>query len=70
MAQRLLDERDQAFLFRNILRLDDEAPLPIGPAQTKLSRPEAAALWQGLDEYSLRAGLGQSLLGAMETYVG
>jgi len=70
MAQRLLDQRDQAFLFRDILRLDDRAPLPIGARETKLGRPEADALWQGLDAYGLREGLGQSLLGAMETYVG
>jgi 5'-3' exonuclease len=69
-AQRLVEERDQAFLFRDILRLDARAPLPFDLGRTKLGRPDADALWRGVDAYRLREGLGASLLGALEAYVG
>ena len=70
LAQRLVAERDTVFLFREILRLDAEAPLPIGLAETKLQRPDADALWQSLDQWELREGLGGSLVGALNSYLG
>jgi 5'-3' exonuclease len=70
MAERLVSGRDQAFLFREILRLDDQAPLPVSPAGTRLSRPDPGALRRALDDGQLRDGLGGSMLRAMEAYCG
>ncbi len=70
LAERLLAEREQAFLFREILRLDADVPLPFGLNHTRLKRPEPSALQQSLDDGGLRDGLGRSLLAGMEAYLG
>ena len=70
VAQRMLEERETAFLFRKILRLDTATPLPIDPAGTKLERADAGALCQAMDEWQLRDGLGAALVRAMEDYLG
>lgn len=70
LAERLLAERDQAFLFRDILRLDANVPLPVPLAATRLERPDPRALQASLDDGRLRDGLGTALVTAMEAYVG
>ena len=70
MSERLLAERDQAFLFREILRLDARVPLPLTLAETRVLPPEPAALEVSLDAGGLRQGLGGALTAAMEAYLG
>ena len=70
MSERLLSERDQAFLFRDILRLDADVPLSLTLAETRLTGADASGLRESLDDGQLRAGLGGSLSSAMEAYLG
>lgn len=70
MASRLIADRSQAFLFREILRLADEVPLPTTPFEARLQPADARALAVCLDDWQLAAGLGDSLVGAMEAYLG
>ena len=69
LAQRMLEEQETAFLFRDILRLNAETPLPIGLADTRLRKPDARPLRDHLEQWQLREGLGGSLISAMEAYV-
>jgi 5'-3' exonuclease len=70
MAERLLADREQAFLFREILRLDDKVPLSITLADTRVRPPVPEGLRASLADGQLQEGLGRSLIGAMEAYVG
>ena len=70
MAERLLAERDRAFLFRDILRLDANVPLALTLAETRLRGADASGLRASLDDGQLRAGLGGSLISAVEAYLG
>lgn len=70
MRERLLEERERAFLFRRILRLDDRTPLSISLEDTRLLRPKGDELRSGLRSMQLVEGLGQALIGSMEAYVG
>jgi 5'-3' exonuclease len=70
LSERLLEDKDRAFLFREILRLEAKAPLPISLAETRLKRPDAQGVRHSLDDGQLRDGLGKALIGAMEAYVG
>ena len=65
----MLEEQETAFLFRDILRLNAETPLPIGLADTRLRKPDARPLREHLEQWQLRDGLGSSLISAMEAYV-
>ncbi len=69
VAQRMLEDREAAFLFRHILRLDATTPHTLGTTGTELQRPDGDALWQYLDAWQLRDGLGGALIRAMEAFV-
>ena len=69
-AERLQTDKDQAFLFRQILRLDAAVPLPISVAETRLKRPKSEDVRAGLRDGQLDRGLGDSLIRAMEAYAG
>ncbi len=70
MAQRLIAEKEQAFLFREILRLDEKVPLPISLADTRVKPSTTRDLQACLDNGQLREGLGGSLIRLMEACVG
>jgi 5'-3' exonuclease len=65
-AQRLLESRDEAFLFRRILRLDDQAPVAGETGAGPLARPDRDALLAGLAELGLAEALGRSNLERLE----
>jgi len=68
MAERLQAERDQAFLFRRILRLDDQVPLEISLAETKLPRPERKAMARAFDALNFGDGLGGAVTRSLEVF--
>lgn len=68
MAERLRDEREQAFLFRRILRLDDRVPVTLSLAETRLRRPSPGDLRSDLERLQLGEGLGGSLNRALESW--
>lgn len=70
MAQRLLAERDRAFLYRRILRLDDRAKLPFKPGDTPLERPPRDQLLAGMDGLGLLDALGSGVRASMEAWSG
>ena len=70
LHERLQEERRCAFLFREILRLDDRVPLSLTLAETRLRRPDSERLRAGLEDSGLQGALGQGLMSAMERYVG
>ncbi len=70
MAARLLAEKEQAFLFREILRLHVEVPLSITLADTRIQRTDVGALRASLADGGLKAGLGDGLIASMESYLG
>lgn len=68
MAERLKANRDQAFLFRRILRLDDSVPLSVPVSATRLEHPDRSLIAEAVDRRGLRRGLGATLATAMEGY--
>jgi DNA polymerase-1 len=70
MAERLLAERDRAFLYRRILRLDDRAKLPLEPGDTQLEPPRRDELFSGLDGLGLLDAMGSGVRASMETWSG
>jgi 5'-3' exonuclease len=68
MAERLREERELAFLFRRILRLDDRVPVTLSLAETRLDRPSHADLREDLERLQLGEGLGGSLMRALESW--
>jgi len=70
MAERLRADRESAFLFREILRLEEQVPLPIALSDTQLKPVDAKDLNAVLNDGQLKDGLGGALIRAMEAYVG
>jgi len=68
MAARLQSSREDAFLYRRILRLDDQVPIPAGLAAAPLSRPSRSTVAAALDALGVRSGLGSALTAAMEDH--
>lgn len=68
LSERLLDEKAQAFLFREILRLDDQVPVGLDLDATRLAPPDGQAVQSALAQWELSTGLGTNLLGAMKAY--
>jgi 5'-3' exonuclease len=69
-AEQLRAHREQAFLYRRILKLDDRVELPIDLDATRLRRPSRAAVAGSIDTLGVRVGLGATLTTAMEAYGG
>jgi 5'-3' exonuclease len=69
-AGRLRDEQDQAFLFRQILRLDDQVPLADELGEAPLPKPESAVVENHLAQLGLGGALGQNLQRKLESFCG
>lgn len=67
-AARLLEQREEAFLFRRVLRLDPEVPLPLSLSATRLARPDRAGVLAVLAGLGLEEGLGSAAGRALERY--
>ena len=70
MATRMLEESERAFMFRRILRLDDQVPVSIPLTATRLVGPDRKVLVAALDGLGIGAGLGATLQRAIEAYGG
>jgi DNA polymerase-1 len=68
MAARLEASREDAFLYRRILRLDDQVPIPAGFSSGPLTRPARSTVMAALDGLGVRTGLGSALTTAMEDH--
>jgi 5'-3' exonuclease len=68
MAARLIDEQDRAFLFRRILRMSAEAPVGDALVDARLQAPTGEAVFTGLANLQIRAGLGAALNRSLESY--
>ncbi|MEM8769615.1 MAG: 5'-3' exonuclease H3TH domain-containing protein, partial [Pseudomonadota bacterium] len=69
LAERLKEERDQAFLFRQVLRLDDEVALALQLGDPRVTPPALPALTSGLAELRLDGTLGQAIDHALERFL-
>ena len=69
LAERLREEQEQAFLFRQILRLDDRVELALQVGDPVVAPPKREAMARGLVDLRLDGALGQSIENTLEIYL-
>ncbi len=69
LAERLRQGREQAFLFRQVLRLDENVALALQLGDPQVKPPDAQTLTLGLAELRLDGALGQGVDNSLEHFL-